>query len=194
MKLNFRQKLGLCALILLVVSLAGCATNWVSEASNIINLLVPAIQAALAILAAFGIAKGLSPDVMAAVNKWANEATNSLTNVVKPLIEEYSSAVDSAKPGILEEIKAALDVTVKELGLILPTIHVNDPETQAKIMAVVQAIELEMTALLNLVPAVQGKVTEHHELKALMHALKSPKEFREDFNHKAGEFGEEYKI
>jgi hypothetical protein len=179
-------------LLALTVQIAACTASWVSEAVNIINLIVPAIEAALGILTAFGM--GLSPSVLTSVQAWATDATNSLVNVVTPLINQYNTAEATAKPGILTEIQTALNVIVGNLKSILPAIKVTDPATQAKITAVVGAIADELTALVNLVPAIQGTVTSHAELKALVGALKSPGEFKADFNAKAGAFGPQYQI
>lgn len=171
--------------------LTGCTTSWISEATNIINLLVPSITAILGILSAFGI--GLPATVMTAVESWANAATTGL-QTVGTLIGQYQTAEESAKPGILVEIQTALSVITNNLATILPQIHVDDPTTQAKIMAVIQAVQVEITALINLVPALQGKVTSADDLKSLMAELKSPKEYKADFNAKAGVFGREYEI
>jgi hypothetical protein len=180
------------AILNLVILSAACTADWVTQATSIINLLIPAVQAALAILAAFGL--GISPDVLATVEKWATESTNTLVTVVKPLIEQFNSAEEAAKPGILNEIQAALSVVSTNLGNILPSIHVTNPDTQAKIIAVVTAIDAEIAALLNLIPVVQGKVTEHGEVKARLSAVKNADEFRKHFNSLTAAFGPAYKI
>ena len=169
----------------------GCTATWTGEAIQIINLLVPAITAALSILTAFG--QGVSPDVLAAVNKWSDEARVDLQNVAG-LIDQYNNAEASAQPGILTEIQTALNVVEANLSTLLPEIHVANATTQAKIMAVIEAVQSELVALINLVPALKGEVKSHKEVKALMAAVKSPEEFRDDFNSKAGEFGDQYRI
>lgn len=187
----FWRAFAVLAIIEACLFLSGCTSTWTSEASSIISLLIPAIQAALGILAAFGV--GLSPTVLTAVNTWGQDAQTALAQV-KTLIDQYNTAEASAKPGVLTEIQTTLGVISSNLATILPTLHVTDQSTQAKIIAVVQAIADEVSALIGLVPAIQGKVTSHDELKQLMAALKTPKEFRADFNAKAGEFGQEYTI
>jgi len=194
MKFNaqrFWKIMGIFAVLDLLALMCGCSTAWTQEASNIIALLVPAIQSALAILAAFGL--GISPSVLTAVNKWATDAESGLAQV-KSLIEQYNAAEATAQPGILTEIQTLLGVISSNLAAILPTIQVTDPSTQAKILAVIEAISSEISALLNLVPAIQGQVTSTEELKALMGALKSPKQFKEAYNKAAGVFGESYQI
>jgi hypothetical protein len=171
--------------------LAGCTAAWTSQAVSIIQQLVPAITIALSILTAFG--AGVSPAVLSSVQTWGQEATAGLQTVAG-LIDSYNVASATAKPGILTEIQTALTAITAKLKDILPEIHVTDPKTQAEIMAVITAVSEEMTALINLVPALKGEVTSHDELKALIAAVKSPKEFKEDFNQKAGVFGKEYHI
>ncbi len=173
------------------VFLAGCTTAWTTQASAIIQLLVPAITTALSILTAFG--AGVTPAVLGSVQTWGQEATAGLQTVAG-LIDSYNAASATAQPGILSEIQTALTVITTNLKAILPQIHVTDPSTQAKIMAVITAVSDEMVSLINLVPALKGEVTSHDELKALVAAVKSPKEFRSDFNQKAGVFGPEYHI
>ena len=192
--MNRGRTLRLASLFILFDTLlftVGCSAAWTTEASSIIALVVPAIQSALLILSAFGL--GLSPEVMTQVNNWAAQSETALAQV-KTLIEQYSAAEAVAQPGILTEIQTLLATVSSNLNALLPTLHVTNQNTQTKIVAVFEAVSAEIAALLNLVPAIQGKVTAHEELKALMTALKSPREFREDFNRKAGEFGKEYEI
>lgn len=168
-----------------------CTTAWTSEAINIINLLVPAITAALAILTSFG--KGVSPGVLASVQSWSNQATVDLRTVAG-LIDQYNAADATAKAGLLTEIQTMLQVLIDNLNVILPEVHVDDQVTQDRITAVIATVASEITALINLVPALQGRVTGHAEVKKLMHAVKSPDEFRDEFNEKASIFGNQYRI
>lgn len=190
--IRYRKLYSVLFLLGLPLMLAGCTTAWTSEASNIIKLLVPAIESALAIMAAFGV--GLSPNVLQNVQSWAKQATDTLTNVVAPLIEQYNTAEAAAQPGILTEIQTALSTVTANLQSVLPSIHVTDTATQAKITAIITLISDEMTALIGLVPAISGKVTSHEELKQLVAAVKTPKEFRSEFNAKASSFGNQYTI
>lgn len=176
-----------------IFQLSACATAWTSEATNIINELVPAIQAILAILAIAGV--GITPDVLAAVNKWATEATNALTNVITPLINEYNSAAAAAQPGILNQIEAAVKTITDDLGPILATIHVTNPKTQAEVLAVIEAVQAELIALLNLVPVIKaGSTLSHEEVVKLMSSVKSAKSFKQDFNSKAKVFGPQFTL
>jgi soluble cytochrome b562 len=173
--------------------LMGCTTSWVSEATSIIQLLVPAITSVLSILTAFGVPTGLTTTALASIQSWANQATAGLQTVAN-LINQYNTAKASAQPGILTEIQTAISTITNNLATILPELHVTDADTQAKITAVIKAVQSELVALLNLVPALKGEVKSHDELKALVAAVQSPKEFRASFNKAAGVFGKEYEI
>ena len=172
--------------------MTACTTDWINEATSIINLLVPAIEGAIAILAAFG--TGLSPDVLTQVQTWGQKATTALQTVILPLLNEYNQAEASAQPGILVEIQNGLQALTDQLNALLPLINVTDPTTRAKIMAVVDTVANELAALVALVPAIEGKVTSHDELKALVSAVKSPKEFKSAYNDAAKPFGEQYML
>jgi hypothetical protein len=179
--------------LMICLHLIACSTAWTSEASSIISLLVPAIEAALGILAAAGV--GLSPNVLTQIQSWATQAQTALAEV-KTLITQYNTAEASAQPGILSKIQTLLNTIASNLTAILPTLHVSDPATDAKVQLVIQAIAGEISALIALLPAVQGAVTSSEELKALIEksGYKHPKEFRKDFNEKAGAFGKQYEI
>lgn len=172
---------------------AGCTAAWTSEASNIINLLVPAITSILSILSAFGVGGGLDGNVFQAIQSWANQSTSALQSVAG-LIEQYNSAEAGAQPGLLVEIQTALNTIVSNLAAILPEIHITNKDTQDKVTAVIDLVQNELQALVNLVPALKGEVTAHDDLKKLVAAVKSPKEFRSEFNEVAGTFGKQYEI
>ena len=89
----------LFALFNLALLLTGCTDTWVSSANGIISALIPAINAALAILTAFGI--GVSPEALAAIQAWGTSAQNTLTNVVKPAIDAYNTAAAATQATLL---------------------------------------------------------------------------------------------
>jgi hypothetical protein len=169
-----------------VIILSGCSTAWTQEASNIISLLLPSITSILGILSAFGV--GISPSVMTAITQWSTDAQSGLQTVAT-LITQYESALPADQPGILTEIQTALSTITKNLATILPEIKVTNAETQAKILAVINAVQSELVALTNLVPALQGKVTAHDDLKAMVAELKTAKEYKNDFNGKVKALG-----
>jgi hypothetical protein len=196
MKFNSRvfwKLMGVFAILDLCLVLAGCSTAWTSEAVQIITLLGPIVQSAIAILAAFGV--GLPPGTLAAFQKWSGDAQSALIEL-KGLIDEYNTAEASAQPGLLNEIQTLLSTVSGSLSDILPTLHITNAQTQEKITAIVQLIAQELTALMALIPAVQGKVTSSHDLMKLVKesGYQHPKDLKNAFNEKARFFGPQYEV
>lgn len=171
--------------------MTGCG-GWTTEATSIIALLGPAISAALAILAAFGI--GVSPTVLAAIQAWGVAAQDALTNVVQPAINAYNAAAADAKAALLSEIQAALNSIVTNLASVLADVHITDPKTQAKVAAVFALIQTFLQSLIDLIPVLQGKVTDTAEAQKLVAAVMPPKTFKKQFNVLADGFGKQYEI
>lgn len=180
----------LFAILNLMLLVTGCTTAWTSEASNIITLLVPAIASALSILAAFGV--GLSPTAMSSIQAWAKQATDSLATV-KSLIDQYNAAEATAKPGLLTEIETVIATITNNLAELEPQLHITDPSTQAKISAVIGAIQAELNSLLNLIPVIQGQPLAAEEMHARIKTLKTASQFKADFNAKVAALGPEAK-
>jgi hypothetical protein len=193
MKRSFAVRcLLLFALFNLMLLFTGCTDAWVSSANGIISALIPAINAALAILAAFGV--GVSPTALAAIQAWGTDAQDTLTNVVKPAIDAYNTAAASVQATLLTQIDAALNSIVSNLNTALAAVHVTDPASQAKITAIFAVIQAFMVSLINLIPVLQGTVKDAARVHELIHAVKPEKEFRKEFNALAGQYGKEYTI
>ena len=194
MKFNrglFWKVLGIFAVLDLCILATGCA-NWETQASSIISLLGPAISAALQILVALGVA--VAPGVMTAVESWSQQAQTALTTI-KGLIAQYQTAEATAQPGILASIQAAINTVAGDLTTILPELHITDPNTQTKVIAVFGAISGMIAAVAALIPVLQGKVADEKEEARLYVAYKSTaKNFRTTFNEAAGYFGKQFEI
>jgi hypothetical protein len=196
---NLKRFLLVAIAIDALLFLAACDASWVSEAQSILTLLGPAISAVLEILSAFGM--GLSPAVAADFTSWEQQAQVGLSQV-GTLISQYNAAEASAKPGILSEIQTLIQTISNNLNTILPTLHVEDAGTQAKITAVFTAILAELQGLAALIPAVQVASAMEDQTAALEYmagaakkaGLKSAKQFADDFNRKAGAFGKQFRI
>ena len=182
----------LFALFNLTLLLTGCTDTWVSSANGIISALIPAINAALAILAAFGI--GVSPEALAAIQAWGTSAQNTLTNVVKPAIDAYNTAAAATQATLLTEIDAALNSIVSGLSTTLAAIHVTDPASQAKITAIFAVIQAFMVSLINLIPVLKNEVKDPVKAHELVRAVKPAKEFKSEFNALTKEYGAQYQI
>jgi hypothetical protein len=194
MKFNrklFWRLLGVFAVLDLCLLSVGCAGSWETEASSVISLLGPALQALVAILAAFG--EGVSTEVMAAFDNWSQQAQSALINI-KALIASYQTAAATAQPGILNEIQAALSALTSNLGPILTSLHITDPTSQAKFTAGVEAVTAFLASLAALIPAVASATTLEAEKALAKKATESTKQFRSAFNSAVGWFGPQYTL
>jgi hypothetical protein len=196
---NWQRFLLVAITIDALLFLAGCSTNWITEAQSILALLGPAVASLLEILSAFGV--GISPATAAAVQSWEQQAQIDL-NTVSSLITQYNAAEAAAKPGLLIEIQTWLTTIAKNAATILGEIHITDPATQAKFTAIFNAVLDEVTALINLIPAVQLAAAEPDEDKAEREftkaakkvKIKSAKDFAAAFNRLADGFGTKFEI
>ena len=193
MKFNrtlFTRLLLIFAALDLLVLMTGCG-NWESQASSIITLLGPALQALVAILAAFG--EGVSTSVMTAFNDWAQQAQTALINI-KALIASYQTAAATDQPGILSKIEAALNALTANLGPILASLHITDPTSQAKFTAAIEAVTAFLASLGALIPAVTTATTMDAERALAAKATESTKTFKATFNNAVGYFGKQYQL
>lgn len=155
---NWVGKLGLVLFLFAALSfVTACDVNWVGQATSILNVLVPAIEGALALLLTFGlrIPPSLSSQIMVA----ANAVIADLNDIVKPLLDAYNAAPDADKATVMEKIETALKVTANRFPDILNALHVENPAVQAKLEAIFGALQSEILALLNIIPVANGKVT-----------------------------------
>jgi hypothetical protein len=170
--------------------MAGCG-DWEAQASSIIALLGPAIQAAIAILAAFGV--GVSETVMTQFNEWEAQAQTDLVTL-KGLIAAYQSVLASAQPGILNQIVAIVNTTSSSLTTLLVAVHITDPATQAKVAAVFAAITDMLTAITNLAPAIAPGTSDEKKLKLYEIFKSKAGGFKATFNKATAVFGKAYEI
>ena len=193
MKFNhklFWRSLAVFAILDSCILLAGCG-DWESQATSIIGLLGPALTAILQILAAFGV--GISPTVMQKFTDWSTQANTALAEV-KALIAQYKTAAATAQPGILSAITVALQTIVANLQTILPEMHITDPTTQARVLAAFDAVIGFVTAIINLLPAVKPKLSEHEAKELHLKATTAVDVFKAEFNNAVEPFGKEYEI
>ena len=175
----------LCLILSLIVFSTAC--GWTSEANSVVSILIAAIPMLVNILLAF--AGYLPQPVLDAVSKWGAEAVASLEDV-KKLISDFASAPDESKDGIVVQIQQALGIINDNLAKLLPDLHVTNPSVQRLITLVVS----EFSALLGLIPVIQGKVTAKKEVMKLHSALLDKEEFAAAWNADAGSLGSEYTL
>jgi outer membrane lipopolysaccharide assembly protein LptE/RlpB len=186
----FWRTLWLFAVVDACLLLTACG-DWESQAINIINLLVPAVTAAVQILVAFG--AGVSPSAIEKFDDWAKQTENGLMTL-KSLILQIKNSTGADTSGIVSQIKEGIDVVASQLQTILPELHVTNPETQARIMAAFAAISGFLTALISLLPAIKPQATVAEAHAAATQAKVSVAQFKHDFNQAAGYFGKQYEI
>lgn len=186
-----KNRFGPCLLLLTgTVLLAGCDVSWVSQATSIINVLVPAILGMLGVISTFGV--GITPDLLSTIQKAGQEARDDLQNVVLPLIQSYNDAPDSDKENILEQINTALNGVNAKFADILSALHVSNPDTQKKLAAVVGAVQSEILALINIIPVVKGLKTVSQFEAEGGHVPLNAGQFKHHFNAVlASQFGDE---
>lgn len=153
----------LSAILTTILLLTACSTAWTGEASNIIKVLVPAVEALLGLIA--GLGAKIPADAVTTIESWASQAQQGLTEI-SSLIDQYNNAEADAKPGLLIEIQTAADTIVNNLSQLLPTLHITNPASQQKVTAIANAILAELQALVGVIPALQGKI-HMHEIKHL---------------------------
>ena len=152
MKLNKSILAGLLAVTMFATA---CATSWVSEAIAITNALLPiAVNVIQLVTAMQGSGTG-STDV-ALAQKWATMVSADLT-LVQTLLNQYNTAAAADKPGFLHKLNDALQVVSADLGTLLPALHISNPQTQAKVAAMIGLVVAEVQSIEALVAAAQGK-------------------------------------
>ena len=181
------QRINLLCLILSLIVFSTACGGWTSEANSVVGVLIAAIPMLVNILLAF--AGYLPQPVLDAVSKWGAEAVASLEDV-KKLIADFASAPDESKQGIVVQIQQALGIVSDNLAKLLPDLHVTNPSVQRLITLVVS----EFSALLGLIPVIQGKVTAKKDVMKLHAALLDKEEFTAAWNGDAGSLGSQYTL
>ena len=171
---NLRRFLMTAIAIDCLLLLAGCETSWIQEFSSILAVIGPAVAIAVEILKSAGV--NIPATVVAAIVAWSDDVATGITQI-QTLITQYEAAEASAQPGILGQITSILTTLSNNLAALLPTIHITDPATQAKVIAIFDTIADEIEALINLLPTVTSasKMLDHNE--ALLQVATAAKQF-----------------
>lgn len=158
--MNKRQKIcWLLFLLSLICLSAGCTpTGWIPEATGIIQTLIPAVTGVLALLGALGIK--VPTDAQNIIQNGGNEVIKDLNTVVLPLINAYEATKDpNEQQTILQQIKNAIQVVLNNWSSVLNAVHIQDQTLQDRIVAAMELVESELTALMNFIPVLQGTVS-----------------------------------
>jgi len=152
MKLNKSILAGVLAVTMFATA---CSTSWVSEAIAITNALLPVAVNVIQLVTAMQ-GSGTSSTDLALAQKWATTISADLT-LVQTLLNQYNTAAAADKPGFLNRLNDALQVVSSDLGTLLPALHIANPQTQAKVSAIVGLVVAEVQSIEALVAAAQGK-------------------------------------
>jgi len=152
------KKSVLAGLLALAMFATACSTSWVSQAIAITNALLPVAVNVIQLVTAMQSAEGSSTADVVLAQKWAATVSADLT-LVQTLLKQYNSAAAADKPGFLNKLNDALQVVSSDLGTLLPALHISNPQTQAKVTAMVGLVAAEISAIEALVSAAQGKTS-----------------------------------
>ena len=146
---------GVLAVVLcMTMGLAGCSTDWVGQAEQIVAVLIPAAANIVALVAALE-GKSVSAADLQTIQNAGTQAGADL-QLIQALIVAYQKADDAGKAGILNQIQSAIVAVQGNLQGLLPSLHIKDAATQAKITAVVGILLAEVESLAAVVPLVKA--------------------------------------
>ena len=150
---NWIGKIGLCLVLFALLGLTtACDASWVGQANGLISVIASAVEGVLGLVMAYGVS--LSPTLQQQVQGWAEQIIADLNNVVKPLLDEYKNAADADKATIRGRIETALKTVTDNFANILGAVHVSNPAMQAKLTAILGAIQAAVISILNIIPAI----------------------------------------
>jgi len=149
------SRIAVAAVLSVTMIWAGCSTNWIGDAEEIVAALIPAAANIVALVAALQ-GKSVSASDLQTIQNAGTQAGADL-QLIQSLIAAYQQADESAKPGILSQIQTAINTVQGNLQGLLPALHIKDTATQAKITAVVGILLSEVQSLAAVVPLVQGQ-------------------------------------
>ena len=154
MKRHCVGRVGVAVVLMVSLILAGCSTDWIGEAEQIVAALIPAASNIVALVAALQ-GKSVSAADLATIQNAGAQAGADL-QLIESLITAYQKADDAAKPGILNQIQSAVGAVEGNLQGLMPALHIKDAAAQAKVTAVVGLVLAEVESLAAVVPLVQG--------------------------------------
>ncbi len=148
-------RVGMVLVLCMTITLAGCSTDWIGQAEQVVAVLIPAATNIVALVAALQ-GKSVSAGDLKTIQSAGAQAEADL-QLIQALVAAYQKADESAKPGILNQIQTAIGSVQGHLQGLLPALHIQDAATQAKITAVVGIVLSEVQSLAAIVPLVSGK-------------------------------------
>ncbi len=145
---------GMALVLCMTLVLSGCSTNWITQAQEIVTVLIPAAANTVTLVAALQ-GKSVSAADLQTIQNAGTQAGADL-QLIQSLIAAYDKADAATKPGLLKQIESGIQAVQQNLQGVLPALHIKDTATQAKITAVVGLMLSEVQALAAIVPVIRG--------------------------------------
>ncbi len=134
-KRNGLERIGLALMMSATMILAGCSTDWVQEAEQIVAVMIPG-AANLVTLIAMLEGKTVTAEDLAVVQSAGTQAGSDL-QLIQSLIAAYDKADATAKQGCEPDSERA-ECRASESGRSAAgELHIKDAATQTKLTAVV---------------------------------------------------------
>jgi hypothetical protein len=169
---NKLGKIGLALLLSVTMIWSGCSTNWIAEAEQIVEALIPAAANIVALVAALQ-GKNVSATDLQTIQNAGTQAGADL-QLIQSLITAYQQADAATQPGILNQIESAINAVEGNLQGLLPALHIKDAATQTKISAVIGLVLSEVQSLAALVPVVNPNASPAAIATAVKQTKKQP--------------------
>jgi hypothetical protein len=129
----------------------GCSANWISEAQQIVAVLIPATANLVTLVAT--VQGDVSSADLQTVQSVGAQAGADL-QLTQSLIAQYQKADASAQPGLLRQIQASISSVQTNLNGLLSALHIKDTAMRTKITAVVGILLTEVQSVAAVVPIV----------------------------------------
>lgn len=167
-----------------VLTLTACSTDWITEVEQIVAALIPAVSNIIGLVAAAQ-GRGVSAADLQVIQATGTRAGADL-QLIQSLIVQYRKADVATRPGLLNQIQTAINTVQTNLNGILPTLHIKDTATQAKIMAVVGMVLSEVESLGAILPRVNSNGSPQTMAMVVGHVKERPplsaREFVSSYN------------
>ena len=161
---------GMVLVLCMTITLAGCSTDWIGQAEQIVAVMIPAATNIVALVAALQ-GKSVSAGDLKTIQSAGAQAGADL-QLIQALIVGYQKADAATKPGILNQIQTAIGTAQANLQGLLPALHIQDAATQAKVTAVVGIVLSEVQSLAAIVPLVSASASPKMMAAAVVQAKK----------------------
>jgi hypothetical protein len=158
--------------VCIAVMMTACSTTWITQAEQIVAVLIPAASNLVALVSALE-GKSVSTADLQMIQNAGTQAGAGL-QLIQSLITQYENADAAAKPGILSQIQTAINTVQANLNALLPALHIKDAATQAKVTAVVGILLSEVQSLAAMVPLANASASAEMRAKAAGEAKKRP--------------------